>query len=539
MSGDKPQAPQGKEWSLTGLAFAVLACGLLGNLANLLNFHRYPAFRAETALVALVLLALAGLCAGLHRLAQPRLSFLFSGLIIALLIDFGADLSLAAFGGAAAIAALLAWFREREVLKLGIAAFGAVLLFQTLALATGIGRPSAPANEAKRPQNAAAADAQRAPIVHLILDSYIGLDGMSAPATGFGSLRREQEDFYLSRGFQLYPQAYSRHAKTINALPELLSYGRAKQATEPRAVQSATPPALPYFEDLDRAGYRVSVSAPSFVDLCVNQPLTQCRNYNRSNLSAMAGSPLSVTDRAWVIGLTLLELSDFTARIAAAIDSRIASPATAPRRHVYNRAKLYSLTGLQQLDAFSADLATLRRGEVRFIHLLLPHDPYMMDEQCRIMPEADWIDEHGPAAEARRDAAYARQTRCITAGGLNRLLIALDQTEAGRSAIVVIHGDHGSRTIDSVPWVGGPPPGQRAMAVTHSAFFAIRVPGEAAAIRPGRAALDELFGSFAAKRFSASPSPVGGPPQVYLMDADWVPRQRVALPDFTGKLTSN
>ncbi|MFN3517359.1 MAG: hypothetical protein ACK4YM_09395 [Novosphingobium sp.] len=539
MSDDETATVTGKGRSLTGLAFAVLAFGLLGNLANLLNFHGYPAISGETALLALILLGMAGLGSALHGLAQPRLSFLVTGLIVALLIDFGSDLSLLAFYATAAIIALLAWFHEREILKLAAAAFGAVLIFQVLALTTGIGRPVPPDNQAKRLQDPARAASRSPPIVHLILDSYIGLDGMSAPDTGFGTLRQEQEAFFLAHGFQLYPQAYSRHAKTINALPELLSYGRVKQGREPRAVQYAVAPALPYFEDLDRAGYRTSVSAPSFVDFCINQPLTRCRNYNRSHLAAMAGSGLAVTDRAKVLGLTMLELSDFTARIAAAIDRLFPASQTAPRRHVYNRAKLYSLTGLRELERFSADLGTLRRGEVRFIHLLLPHDPYLLDGQCRILPEADWIDEHGPATEAERDAAYARQVRCVTNGGLRRLLAALERTEAGRAAIVVIHGDHGSRTIDSLPAAGGPTPGQRALAVTHSAFFAIRVPGEAAAIRPGRVALDELFGSLAANRFAAAPSPVGGPPQVYLMDADWVPRRRISLPDFTRKLTGN
>lgn len=539
MTSDIPDGQPTGEWPLTRLAFAAFACGLLANLANLLNYNAYPVFKAEVALLVLVLLVAAGVATALHRLAQPRLSFIFTGLFLAVLIDLGATITMDTFYVVVGVIAVLAWFRERVVLKLAIAAFASVLLFQTIGLLTGIGRPVSPDNEAKRLQAAAGANAALPPVIHLMLDSYMGLDGMSAPDTNFGSLRQHQEAFYLSKGFQLYPQAYSRHGKTVNSLPEMYSYGKGQRASSPRNVQFTTAPELAYFADLDRKGYRTSVSTPSFVDLCVNQPLTRCRNYNRSDLSAMAASDLSVTDRARVIGLTLVELSDFAAIVAAMTDLQIAKLTGSQDRHLFNRTKLYSLTGFAQLDAFTADLATLKRGEARFVHLLLPHDPYVMDEKCRLLPEARWIDEHGPASFADRDAAYARQVRCMTDGALARMLAALDRTEAGRSAIVLIQGDHGSRTIDGVPTSEGPAPNHRAMTVTHSAFFALRVPGEAAAIRPGRAALDELFGGFAANGFAASPAPTGGPAEVYLMDGMWIPRKRVPLPEFTEKLTSN
>ena len=372
-----------------------------------------------------------------------------------------------------------------------------------------------------------------------MLDSYMGMEGMNSSEGNFRNLRAEQEQFYLSRGFQIYPQTYSRHGKTVNSLPEFLSYGKGPHATQPRNVQFTVAPPLDYFVDLDRKGYRTSVSTPSFVDLCVNQPLTACNNYNRSALSSMASSDLSATERARVIGLTMLELSTFAAIITATVDTQVAKARGEHERKLFNRTKLYSLTGFQQLDAFTRELASLKRGEVRFAHLLLPHDPYIMDDRCRLLPERQWIDEHGPADFAERDAAYARQTRCMTNGALRRLIAELDKTEAGRAAIVLIQGDHGSRTVDHVPLADGTRPSLRAMTMTHSAFFAMRIPGEPSASVQGRYALDELFGAFAATGFSTAPRPVSRSAEVYLMDENWIPRQRIALPEFTQKFTKN
>ena len=539
MTSESAEPEAKREWPMTVLVFAAMTIGLFAILANLLNFHHYPAMRPEVGLLLLILLAVAACASGLHRLAQPRLTYLFTGLFVALLLDFGTNFSEFVFPVSLGVLALLAKWWERIVLKLAIAAFASVLAFQSFGLLFGGGRPSPLPNEAQRLQANARTDERLPPIVHLVLDSYIGLDGMSAAETNFGDLRLEQERFYLSRGFQLYPSAYSRHPKTINSMPEFLSYGRATRATEPRNVQFTVVQPLDYFIDLDRKGYRTSALTPSFVDMCPNQPLTQCQNYNRSDLSSLAGSTLSVTDRARVIGFTILELSQFTAILSGNADLKLTELFGTHGRHLHNRAKLYSLTGFQQLDEFSRNLSTLEYGEARFVHLLLPHDPYMRNANCKLVPEPDWVDEHGPEPFAMRDATYARQVHCMTEHGLRNLISSLDKSAAGRAAIVIIQGDHGSRTLDFLPIAGGPAPSQRELTVTHSAFFAMRVPGQAATKVEGRFALDELFGAFAATGFTAAPRPVAGPAEVYLMDPYWIPKQRVALPPFAQKLREN
>lgn len=539
MSSDNATAVSEREWPVSKLALATLVIGLLASLANLLNHHHYSVFKAEVALVALALLLVAGAMTALHRLAQPRFSFLLTGLYSAVLIDLGAELPTMVFPILTGVLAFAAWWQERVVLKLTAAAFASVLLFQSFDLVRNSGEPAAPKNEAKKLQDGASRDKTLRPIVHLMLDSYIGLEGMTAQGTNFGDLRAQQEGFYLARGFQLYPGAYSRHAKTINSLPEFLSYGTAKPASDRRDLQSIVAEPLAYFGDLDRKGYRTSVQAPSFVDFCPNQPLSWCHNYNRSDLSSLADAELSVIDRARVIGATMLELSQFTNFLGGTIDLKIKTWRGNAKRHIYNEAKLYSLTGLHQIDRFTRELSTLQFGEARFVHLLLPHDPYMLDAACKLLPEQQWGDEHGPLALGPRDAAYARQARCVTETQIAALLNALDATEAGRNAIVIIQGDHGSRTLDGEPSVMGGVPDARTTAVAYSTFFAIRVPGEPAGKVEGLHALDALIGAFAGSNFTAAPRPAIGPAEVYLMDEIWRPAKRIPLPPFAQKFPKN
>lgn len=534
---DSSPAMRSRKASL--LAFFAYSAGILADLVTLLNYNDYPIFTTEVFLLVIILTIFAGLISSLHYLAQPRISFIFTGIAIILLLDIGTNAESSLLAIIAFPILVTAWLFEKRVLKLMLAAFTTVLFFQTLELATGFGKPSYPIDETQHHQiMRKQAQKPLRPLVHLMMDSYIGIEGMASRDAFFGNLAEEQSSFYLKHGFQVYPQAYSRHGKTVNSLPEFLSYGHAPHAKVTRNVQYTIAPKLDYFEDLDHLGYKTTVVTPSFVDLCVNQPLTLCHNYNRSSLSALAASNLSTADRAWIIALTLVELGHIPSTLAAVIDQKL-SGYDHRRRILFNRTKLYSLTGMQEFAKFTHDLESLRPGEARFVHLLLPHDPYILDRKCRILPESQWIDEHGPASFTGRDHAYARQLRCVTAGAIENLLKTLNATPAGQSAIVIIQGDHGSRTVDHVPISDESTPSNRAMTVTHSAFFAVRVPGESATVVTGRYALDELMGDFAARQFASAPRPASVRPHVYLMDTAWLPKKQVDLPDFNSPFTTN
>jgi hypothetical protein len=90
--------------------------------------------------------------------------------------------------------------------------------------------------------------------------------------------------------------------------------------------------------------------------------------------------------------------------------------------------------------------------------------------------------------------------------------------------------------VDHLPLANSPVADARSMTLTYSTFFAIRVPGQPAASISGQFALDELVGGFAASGFAAAPRPVPGPAEVFLMDLNWVPAKRMALPPSAPEL---
>lgn len=507
------------------LCLGVFPVALWASFLNLLNFNNYPLFAAEVGIVLLGLGGLGVLMALVVRAAQPRLWAPVAGLFTALLVDLNAAIDNAWFFGCWAAFTAFALFAREAFAKILFAASLAVLLFQGAELVSGPDAAAAPVNEAKNLQDPRRAATDRPAIVHVVLDSYLGLDGMALGPEAYRDLRAQQTAFFTGRGFQTYPRAYSRHAKTLNALPALFSYGGAVPPIQTLRADYAIPDQLPYFADLDRRGYRIKAVLPAYFDLCVKQKLTHCRTFQSSALSAMSGTAIGATDRAAVFGFAMLNLVP----AARAVADRVRPDPRA--RLAQNRGKLFSLTSLGEFDRFIADLPELRRGEVRFAHLLLPHDPYMLAADCTLKPAAAWLDEHGPGAVAAREAAYAEQVTCLQTR-LARMLDALDRSAAGREAIVLIHGDHGSRIAPSQPFVDGPALSQRELLMAYSTLFAIRVPGEAGGEVGGTHALDELMADFRARDFASAPRPAPAATRVAAIDAYGVPRAWRRLPGF-------
>ena len=508
------------------LSHCVWIVALWASFFNLLNFNGYPLFRPEVAITMLALALVGGVMALIQQAAKPRLWFLVVALFAAVLVDLNASISAIWFLGCWAIFAVIAFYVREVFVKILFAAAAAVLFFQGAELVLDDGSPREAGNEAQNLQALDRDRADRPAIVHLVLDSYLGLDGMALGPDIYRDLRTEQVRFFTSHDFQVYPRAYSPYAKTLNSLPALFSYGQDEPVVHSITSEYSIPEQLPYFADLDAMGYRIDALLPAYFDLCVKQKLTQCRTFESSGLSSMLGTEMSATDRAKVFGFTMLNLT----RTIRSATGRIRPDPGA--RLAHNRSELFPLTSLRQFENFIAEVAGLREEEVKFAHILLPHDPYMLAADCTVKPESRWLDEHGPGTAAAREQGYADQVRCLQQR-LDRLLDALDRTPAGREAIVLIHGDHGSRIAPTQPFVDGPQLSPRELLMSYSTFFAIRVPGESPGEVPGTHSLGRLMADFRAREFAAAPRPAPAVDQVAVTDAAGTPREWRPLPGFT------
>ena len=144
----------------------------------------------------------------------------------------------------------------------------------------------------------------------------------------------------------------------------------------------------------------------------------------------------------------------------------------------------------------------------------MPHAPYLLLESCVVSGKADhgYVLSQYPLsqrAEKRDDyfERYLRQVRCVESK-MDDFMNAIRQSENFRDAVIIIHGDHGSRISNGDVLEDYT---QRDFVDNYATFFAVRSPGLPAGIDCEFVSLPEVFRRYAARsvhRQSGAPLPV-------------------------------
>jgi hypothetical protein len=446
-----------------------------------------------------------------------------AALLVFLAVDINAD-RLWLAGLLALAAAAAAWMRPAETLRFLAIVFAVMLATGILGLA---GRdPVVEETAAAVPGTPAQG---RPLVVEVILDSQSGPAGLRS-----SRVAGEQGDWlarrYAAMGFAVYPQAYSRHYHTTNALAELVS-GRAS----PGAREGAAAPGLA--ARLGQLGYgsRTILQSRHF-DLCAELKASRCTTYSHASLAVLDRQPLAAADKAEVLLYHFAGLSTVARKIANFHD-RLAERRGRETIELRAARKLPQLNALAAAQGFEGVLRRARPGDYVLLHLLLPHAPFALDERCRVRRPGEWQIERSSDPLAERDAAYDAQMRCA-ARVVERLAGAVRASPGGRDAVMIVHGDHGSRIVAAEPF------GETAarasgedMARGFSALLAVSLPEQGARIVQGQAPVSQLVDSLAASGFARLPEPHPGEADwVYLDNQEKRPRTSRALPRWESPI---
>jgi hypothetical protein len=495
---------------------------LVASLVNLLRFHGYPLLAPEVAPIYLAMAAAAAAVGGFYllvgRVWRPGLD----ALLVAVAVDLNSEgfMPIAVAAGAALLLAIVI----RRSLLAPIAFMAAVALALVLVGLRGA--------DAKTPTAGAAPVNTRPVIVHIILDEHVGIEGLPAENPASPALREELKAFYLDRGFRLYGRAYSEHMHTVNALPQLMNSGANQPAQANQMKKGVTLTANAYFDRLQSLGYRLSVYQNGFIELCAGRPGIDCVTYPYAGLHEVATSTLSTRDKASTIAFALIGLSDTALELVKRYDlygvtlRRRGVPAPAIALDL--RRQMTTVTGLAAAERLIADLETARPGQAYIAHLLLPHGPYATDADCDLRPRSAWAHRRSRQPIRQREAAYFDQVRCTTSL-VGEALDALERSPAGRNAIVIVHGDHGSRITlaDPMSWMRRV--NDRDLIAVYSTLFAVRAPGVEPGYEDAPAALPDLFNGLVESGFSEAPA-VASDKTIMLADQHWRPAKQASLP---------
>lgn len=359
----------------------------------------------------------------------------------------------------------------------------------------------------------------RLPVVlHIVFDELMSPGGIDPALPGGATTRDAMHQMASAHDLRLYDSIYSRFYYSAVSLPNLMDgeYAGHTVQSELQNKIGNTSADSAYFADMAHRGYRSVVFQTSVLNFCAPPSVSLCETFPSYDPGVVSGGGLDERTRSVYLWDTLLRsyapgylpaLGRGIIRRMYGIDQR--------ELGVLGAADRFDAQGFPQwFDRFRAFVREVPRGSHVFAHFLAPHSPYVLTDTCVVSGEfdsgyglADRIGE-GPAREGARRTyyeQYLRQARCVVSK-IDALLSDLRDRPAFRDALIVIHGDHGSR-ISSGAFVEQL--GPRDMIDNYAAFFAIRGPG----IEPGTdcefTSLPQIFRrTMAADAIPRAPLPV-------------------------------
>jgi hypothetical protein len=400
------------------------------------------------------------------------------------------------------------WLLRRRVSQIVAAGFGA------LALASLFSPPLvAPMARMIVHDVRVPLDRDLPPLIHIVLDQQIGIDGLVDAIPGAAELRGETARLYTDAGFRVFSGAYTHFPGTIESLSNLLN--GSVQPVAHRWIRPRSPGAAvvanAWFDRLAAEGYRVHVLQGHYLDYCGwrDGAVASCHTFYSKDVRVLHEIDVSPVDKARFLALYLLDIDypplSKALRLGWHLTQEVFLKAGIPLPHWdAHGISLSSVVALKSVASLEDRVRTLQRGEALFAHVYLPHHPYMLDAQCQVIPDtAEWHDRTAtlwwlqvPSRADRwraRQEAYFRQSRCLNSR-LAELFRQFDEREELKDATVIVHGDHGSLITITEPIIGNEDElAPIDIVSSYSTLFAIRSPGRSPGLESTMRSVQSLF----------------------------------------------
>ena len=404
-----------------------------------------------------------------------------------------------------------------------------VAVMATTLAATVLLPREVPFPETRTARSGAAPNADLPLIVHLVLDEHIGIEGIPQTIDGGGPLKSTLKEFFADKGFRVFGKAYSNFFATHLTLANLFNGGPPR----PDIVEGGDDGfrmkmnGNRLFERLGKSGYQIKVYQSDFMDLCggPNNLTEFCYSYPCCTLKNLEDLALPFIDKASVIARNFVDpmISYRVVRRAYRWLVHVGLPVP---RWPWEELKLAPLTAFDALDRFEGDLRSASSGEYYFAHLIIPHFPYVYDEECRLRRPDTWLSrwsqegldrdrwgaagstgasKNTPPTRRVRYQRYFEQTRCLYRK-LDAFFESMRRSGRFADAVIIVQGDHGSRIPLDDPDLGRTQPlGDGDKVDSFSTLFAVKAPSIAPGYDLRLISIQTLFNHLVESRFRSVP----------------------------------
>lgn len=372
---------------------------------------------------------------------------------------------------------------------------------------------------------AATGDPSLPAILHIVIDAHAAPAGLP-PFPELEASREALVEGLTDGGFRLVEGAFSRYSNTVDSLGNLLNFTRLQESNAynkaGRGFYTFSGAAL--YEELGRRGYVFRFYQPEVIDYCdlPDIPIGACHWYPFNSPAGIPMSGLPLGERLRLLANAMLYHSYVARQVSQRLGLTDGLGAAPGDRRGLARGLLFtpgSYAAHHMVADVARDLAMQPRGNVFVLHLMTTHAPWVLGPDCR--PHIPTIEaaqererEEGLAPSIRqseeeyrlRASLYARQVAC-TPAILRPLTDLLAKEPALADAVVLLHGDHGSREprqLGETLIAGTADP--QTYADFFSVLFAVRGPGVVPGLERREAALDSLLATYLKAVLGLSPA---------------------------------
>ena len=437
-------------------------------LLSMLWRHSYPFFTVEVGFLFLLVFVIAFLLTIILSNVRATIANALASLLITVtfLIQFNLWLEGIAI---CVIASLVVGWR----LKLSFYLFSLPVV---AALILGAWFDSTEIDNRGTPPSAiASVNSELPPVLHIVLDGFIGLDGL--PSFSFSTtIRDESYRFFKEYNFQVFPRAYSRYTATVDSLYSAFNFWNGaenKNSLEGLSRRKHIMQSNAVFDLFEKLGYQFNIYQTEHLDFCQSNPnsLSHCWEYAQPNVDSVKHVK-SIQLRSRMLASVLLSQSDVLSVLLSSQNWLLTPQLAVHDPQVFSKLEL--------------DLLNKPNGRFFFAHVLLPHPPFTFLHDCSVNYESNYLfrvpiikeaPQHNESLSEVRTGLYFEQMECAL-GSLRQVFNEMQEVGIFERFIIVVHGDHGSMISQYLPrlWNFGKltPEQYRAH---YSTLFAVKFPG--------------------------------------------------------------
>lgn len=348
-------------------------------------------------------------------------------------------------------------------------------------------------------------------VVHLVFDEMMSVGAMTDDLPGGSEMRQSLQAFGEKHSLRMFDSVYSRFFFSGESLPSMINteyQGRSSLGDVLKTKSSLT--ANAYFDDMAGRGYRTMVFQTALMNFCANKSVDQCETFDSFDPGEKGLAGLDSRNQRASLWQTFV--TAYQPSYASTIGQTALGRLYGLRSHevgVLGGADRYDAQRFPAwFDRFTRVAAAVPRGTHLFAHFMVPHSPYLLSESCVVSGKFEggyYLAKYplSKQAEKRRQfyEGYFSQLRCVQQK-LDDFMTTLEQSENFHDAVIIIHGDHGSR-ISSGNILEDYT--QRDFVDNYATFFAVRSPAAAAGEDCEFASLPEVFRRYVATGVSQTP----------------------------------